>query len=321
MQKKKQKTKSKITRIKPMLAALTDQAFDSAEFIFEIKWDGYRALAGVSQGQVDLYSRNFKSFNDKYPSIVEVLKKVKEQVIFDGEIVAYNQAGSPSFQALQNLGTENNTKIEYVIFDILYLNGKDLTNEAQVERKEILREILIKYPLLTYGDYIENSGIKFFNLAAERNLEGIIAKRRDSKYIPGFRSDNWLKIKNHKTDEGIIVGFTEPRGSRARFGALVLGQYRNNDELTFIGHTGTGFTDRTLNDLYHKMKPLITEKSPFKTKIPLNSPITWIKPKLVAQLKFTEWTASNHMRHPVFLGLREDKKAKEIYGEKIHKLK
>jgi bifunctional non-homologous end joining protein LigD len=304
-----------------MLATLTDRAFDSKEFIFEIKWDGYRALAGVASGKVDLYSRNFKSFNEHYPAVVEVLKKVKESVTFDGEIVAYDKAGAPSFQALQNLGSGQNTKLEYVIFDILHLNGKDLIGRPLLERKETLRKILINYPLLTYGDYIEERGIKFFNLAKERNLEGVIAKRRESTYIPGFRSDSWLKIKNHKTDEGIIVGFTQPRGSRQYFGALVLGQYRNNDELTFIGHTGTGFNQKTLNDLYKKMKSLVTNKSPFKTKIPLNAPITWVKPKLVAQLKFTEWTGSGHMRHPVFLGLREDKKAKEIYGEKIHKLK
>lgn len=300
-----------------MLATLTDKPFDSQDFIFEIKWDGYRALTSVNKGEVDLYSRNFKSFNDHYPAIVEILKKIKEKVILDGEVVAYGKDGSPSFQALQNLGTEPNTKIEYVIFDILYLNKKNLMDLQLIERKEILRKFLLKYPGLTYGDYIETSGIQFFKIAVKRNLEGIVAKKRDSRYIPGFRSESWLKIKHHKTDEGVIVGFTEPRGSRKRFGALVLGQYRGNDELIFIGHTGTGFNQKSLDDLYKKMKPLIIKKSPFKNKIPLNSPITWVKPKLVAQLKFTEWTGGGHMRHPVFLGLREDKAAKETYGEKI----
>lgn len=310
-----------IPMVKPMLATLVDKAFNSPDFIYEIKWDGYRALARIQNGKVLLYSRNLKEFNSMYPAVVKTLTKVRESVLFDGEIVAYDKSGKPSFQTLQNLESNKHAKLEYVIFDILYLNGTNLMNESVVVRKEILRKLLIKYPSLTYGDYIGESGVSLFKEAVKNSLEGILAKRKDSVYIPNFRSEAWLKIKHHKTDEGVIAGFTAPRGGRAHFGALVLGQYRGNDEFIFIGHTGTGFNQKTLESLYKKMKPLIVKTSPFKTKIPLNAPITWVKPQLVAELKFSEWTAGGNMRHPVFLGLRQDKNPKEAQREKIKKIK
>jgi bifunctional non-homologous end joining protein LigD len=305
--------------LKPMLATLTDGPFDDNDFIFEIKWDGYRALAKVEKKKVSLYSRNLQNFNDKYPSIVKTLEKVKESALFDGEIVAYNQKNLPSFQLLQNLGSHENTKIEYVIFDLLYLNGKSLLDTPLIERKKILEKFLSKYPALTYGDYIEEKGVSFFKTIVKKDMEGIMAKRKDSLYVPHSRSGSWLKIKHHHTEEAIIVGFTKPRGSRVYFGALVLGQYKVKDEMTFVGHTGTGFNTKMLQDLYKKMKPLITSTSPFKNKIPLNAPITWVKPKLVAEIKFTEWTEGGAMRHPVFIGLREDKETKEISREKVKK--
>jgi bifunctional non-homologous end joining protein LigD len=313
---KNQKT-GKIPKVKPMLATLINGAFDSPDFIYEIKWDGYRALALIEDGKVALYSRNLKDFNSAYPSIVKVLAKVRRSALFDGEIVAYDQKGLPSFQALQNIGTLPGTKIEYIIFDILYLDGKELLGENLLRRKEILQKVLNKYPALTYSDHIEGNGIEFFKHAVKNNLEGIMAKRKSSKYIPGHRSDSWLKIKHHRTDEAVIAGFTEPRGARSYFGALVLGQYKKDDEFVFVGHTGTGFNEATLRSLYKKMKPLITAKSPFRKKVPINSPITWVRPKLIAELKFTEWTTGGNMRHPVFLGLRADKELGEIKREKI----
>jgi bifunctional non-homologous end joining protein LigD len=314
MPKPKNKQRNKLARTLPMLATLTDQPFDSMDYFFEIKWDGYRALAGIAKGKVDLYSRNLKDFNDAYPSIVKLLSKVKDTVLLDGEIIAYQKQGVPSFQLLQNLGSDKKVKLDYVIFDLIHLNGKSLVNLPLWERKEFLKDVCEKYSL-TYSEHIPEKGIKLFKLATKKNIEGVMAKEKNSKYIPGYRSAAWLKVKNHKTAEGIIVGFTEPRGTRAHFGALVLAQYRGEDELIFIGHTGTGFNHKTLSSLYKKMKPLITPNSPFKKKIPLNAPITWIKPKLVAELKFTEWTKGGNMRHPVFLGLRADKSALEVQPE------
>ena len=308
-------------RIEAMLATLTDASFDSEDYVFELKFDGYRALASIEKGHVDLYSRNLKDFSQKFPSIVDELKKIKEDVLLDGEIIAYDKRGTSSFQALQHLGQDEGTRLEYVIFDFLFFKGKDMTTLPLIRRKSELEKLLKKYPTLTYSTHIEENGKAFFAQAGKLGMEGIIAKRKDSLYLKGKRSDAWLKIKHHKTDEGIIVGFTEPRGSRKKFGALVLAQYKGNDELAFIGHTGTGFNDKSLEELYAKMKPLVTKASPFADKIPLNAPITWIKPKLVAQLKFAEWTKSGVMRQPVFLGLREDKTGKHVHKEKVVSVK
>jgi bifunctional non-homologous end joining protein LigD len=306
----------KLPQLQAMLATLADKPFDSDDYVFELKFDGYRTLANIEKGDVKLYSRNLKSFDDKFPSVAKLLAQVKEDVIFDGEVIAYDRKGNVSFQALQNLG-ETSTRVEYVIFDLLYLRGKPLIDEPLLRRKMLLQDLLEKYPTLTYSAHVEKKGKDFFKRAVKHKMEGMIAKHKEAPYLPGKRSDAWLKIKAHKTDEGVIVGFTQPRGSRKRFGALVLAQYRKGDELAFIGHTGTGFTDRTLEELYAKMKPLVVKKSPFVENIPLNAPITWIRPQLVAQLKFAEWTGSGVMRQPVFLGLREDKKPLTVKKEKV----
>ncbi|MDB5260409.1 MAG: ATP-dependent ligase LigD phosphoesterase module / ATP-dependent ligase LigD polymerase [Candidatus Nomurabacteria bacterium] len=312
---------NKITKIKPMLATLANAPFDSEDYIYEIKLDGYRALAEVNERKVDLYSRNLKSFTEKYPDIVNLLKKVKENVLFDGEIVAYDKSGNASFQSLQNMESNKDIKIEYVIFDLLYFEGKNIMYKPLLERKDILENILKKYPKLTYSSHVKGKGKELFKQAVSKNLEGIMAKEINSKYTPNKRSESWLKIKHHQGDEAIIAGFTEPKGSRSYFGSLVLGQYKDNGEFTFVGHTGTGFNQTILKDLYSQMKTLKVSNSPFKSKVPLNSPITWIKPSLIAQIKFAEWTGGGIMRQPVYLGLREDKKIREVKKEKVKIMK
>jgi bifunctional non-homologous end joining protein LigD len=303
-------------RIKPMLATLANEAFDGKDWIFEIKWDGYRGLASVTKGNVDLYSRNFSDFNSHYPKIVDDLSKIKDNVILDGEIIAYNK-GRVGFQALQSAG-HIPTKVAYMVFDILSQNGKDIRNRPLMERKTMLRKLLKKYSKLKNireSEYIENDGKKFFDAAVKKDLEGIMAKKKDSPYESDKRTPYWLKIKHHKTDEAIIAGFTEPRGSREKFGSIILGQYINK-KFVFIGHIGTGFTEKILKELYSKMKPLSVKKSPFKAEIPVDTKVTWIKPILVAQIKFAEWTGEHIMRQPVYLGLRNDKSARNVTGEK-----
>ncbi len=305
--------KKSFPRISPMLATLVDEPFDSPDWLFELKWDGYRTLAEVRQGKVKLYSRRGTSFNKKFSAITSLLSQITEDVLLDGEIVAVDKKGTPSFQSLQEVA-ENGSNLKYVVFDLLYLSGQNLTSWPLTERKNLLKAFVKKYPFLTYTASVEGKGKAFFKTVAKKNLEGIIAKRKDSVYQPGVRSRDWLKIKHHQTDEALIAGFTNARGARGYFGALVLGQYRGG-HLEFVGHTGTGFNQNTLAKLYKKMKRLETKTSPFSKKIPLNAPVTWIKPTLIAQIKFSERTKDGVLRQPVFLGLREDKRLEEITEE------
>jgi len=299
--------------IKPMLGSAIDKPFDDKDWIYEIKWDGYRAIAEVSD-EIQLYSRNFLDFRAKYPSVVEALKSFKNEVVVDGEVVALDENGKPSFQMLQNVDKKK-SQICYVIFDILRLDGKDLTELPLIERKKILKKIFPKHPLLINSSYVEKRGVDFYKIAVKQDLEGIMAKNKNSRYYPGLRSKEWLKIKTTKRQETVICGFTSPRGSRGYFGALVLGVYKNG-KLNFVGHTGSGFDDKSLVSLYKRLKPLIQKKSPFTETLPkLNGPVAWVKPQLVCEIKFSEWTGDNRMRHPIFMGLREDKKATEVVRE------
>lgn len=298
---------------KPMLATLVDKPFDDAEWIYEIKWDGYRAIADWQDDTLKLYSRNGLSFSDKFPQIAEALTTLKHNAVLDGEIVLMDKENRPSFQKLQHYEENKDLPLLYYVFDILFLDKKDIRHLPLLERKELLKKLLEKNNngLIRYCDHIDEKGFAFFATAKKANLEGIIAKKADSNYACNTRSKEWLKIKNINSREGIIVGYTKPRNSRKYFGALVLAQYENK-ELIYMGHTGTGFDANTLKDLWEKMQPLITGKSPFKEKVKVNMPVTWIKPKLVCQLNYTEMTEDGLMRHPVFLGLRIDKSINEV---------
>jgi len=293
-----------------MLAKLSDKSFDSNDWLFEIKWDGYRAIAEVNGKQTKLYSRNGLDFSKEYNAVYEALCTISAKVIVDGEIVALNKEGKPDFQALQ-MHAAQPSYIVYQIFDLLSLNGKDVTHLPLTERKKILKDALPKNELLKYADHLENNGKDFFELVCSQNLEGIIAKRKKSVYAKGKRNGDWLKIKNHFVEEAVIAGYTAPRNSRKYFGALVLGAYKNK-QLKYIGHTGTGFSDNLLEALFKKMQPLITDKNPFHEKIKVNAPATWLNPLLVANIKFSERTNAGILRHPVFEGLRIDKTPKEV---------
>ena len=311
----KQGTRSAMPNgITPMLATLTDKPFDNPDWLFEIKWDGYRALAFVEKGKVSLLSRRNISFNKKFPPIVEALQQLDDDVVLDGEIVSVDESGKGDFQQLQQWQKTGAGILLYYAFDILWLNGYDLRELPLTERKAILKSILPEDSLIRYSDHIEATGKDFYELAEREGLEGIMAKHAASTYIAGARSSQWLKVKTHRRQEAVIAGFTEPRKSRKYFGALVLGIYENG-ELVYAGHSGTGFTEKSQAELYKKMKPLISKTCPFRKKPKTNMPCTWLKPALVCEIKFSEWTKDNLMRMPVFMGLREDKKPKEVTRE------
>ena len=296
---------------KPMLATLADEAFDHKDWIFELKLDGYRAVAELSKKKVKLYSRNGLSFAERYPAIIAALQKISRDVVLDGEVVLFNENGQPDFQKLQHYDENRQLPLYYYLFDLISIDGKDIRHLPLVERKRMLEKLIPKKGIIRYCDHVEEDGKRFFEAVSKKNMEGIIAKRADSVYVLGQRTKDWLKIKHLQSREAIIAGYTAPRGGRKHFGALILAQY-NDNKLTYMGHTGTGFNESTLKELWHKMQPLVTKDSPFGKKIKVNSPVTWLKPLLVCQVHFTEETEGGMLRHPVYLGLRVDKTHREV---------
>jgi len=299
--------------IKPMMASAVKEPFDSPDWLFELKFDGYRAVAEVDGGEVQLYSRNNLSFAAKFAPVVATLKTLPGSVVFDGEVVVLDDQGRPSFQLVQNYERTGRGNLAYFVFDILYLNGRDLRDLPLEERKELLRAYLPELPNVKYTDHVMSQGKAFFDVARQSDLEGIIAKRRGSKYYPGRRTKEWLKIKIKQEQEAVICGFTEPRGSRRYFGALVLGVYEKG-ELVYIGLCGGGFDEKTLADVDGRLRPLARQTPPFKTK-PKNVPATWVEPLLVCEVTFAEWTDEGIMRMPIFLGIREDKEPTSVVRE------
>ena len=295
-----------------MLAKETKEPFDDKNWLYEIKWDGYRAIAEIENGNVRLYSRNGITFENSYTLVVQELKKIRADAVLDGEIVVLNDEGHPEFQLLQHYESNTHRPIHYYVFDILFLNGHNTCELPLIERKELLQGIIKKSDVVKYSDHIVEKGIAFFNVSTEKNLEGIMAKKADSQYNIGKRTNEWLKIKNNKTQEAIIAGYTDPGGgARKYFGALVLA-IKDGNKLKYIGHTGSGFNQQSLKEMWSLLQPLKQSKSPFDEKVKTNMPVTWVKPKLVCEIKFTEVTRDGMLRHPIFLNVREDKSIKEV---------
>lgn len=304
--------------ITPMLAKETSEPFSDKDWIYEIKWDGYRAIAEVNGDDVELYSRNGNTFNTSYPVVVQALQQMKLHAVLDGEVVVVDENGRSDFQLLQHY--ESSYPTEYRVFDVLSINGKDTCELPLTDRKALLKKLLKKNDIVKYSEHIAEKGTEFFEAAKAKDLEGIIAKKADSLYYPGKRTNEWLKIKHHQSQEAIIAGFTEPGGSRKYFGALVLG-IRDGDTLKYVGHTGSGFNTETLKEMSEKLEKLVTDKSPFKERVKTNMPVTWVKPVLVCEIKYSEITSDGMMRHPIFLRLRDDKKPKDITMENARKIK
>jgi len=294
-----------------MLAKETDKAFNNKDWLFEIKWDGYRAISEISKNRVELYSRNGNSFNTSYPIVFNELKKIKQQVVLDGEIVVLDKNGKSDFQELQQYEDNSEAILCYYVFDLLSVNGKNIYDLPLIKRKKLLRKIIKPNAVIKYSDHVLEDGIAFFKAAQKQDLEGIMAKKADSEYYTGTRTINWLKIKHHKSEDVIIVGFTQARGGRKYFGALVLA-LKTKDGFKYVGHTGSGFNEALLKEVYNKLKPLIKKDSPFKEIIKTNAPVTWVQPKYICEIKFTEWTNEGSMRHPIFLRIRNDKSIKDM---------
>lgn len=293
-----------------MLATLADEAFDNEDWIFEHKYDGYRAVAEINNQSARLISRNGLNFT-KYSALVSELGKLSTNLILDGEVVVEDSKGKSRFQWLQHFD-ENPGRgtLKYYVFDILYFNGFDLRPLPLLMRKKILKALLPKSKTIIYSEHLQKQGLKALGSADASGQEGIIAKKISSKYYSGKRSKDWLKIKLTQQQEMVIGGFTEPSGSRVGFGALLCGYYEN-DILKYSGKVGSGFTDPILKELKQKLDKIGRKTSPFINP-PSENRVHWVSPKLVAQIKFSELTETNSLRHPVYLGLRADKKATQV---------
>jgi bifunctional non-homologous end joining protein LigD len=303
--------------VSPMLATVADEPFDKKDWIFEIKYDGYRAITEIESGKVKIYSRNKISYNQKFSPVVQSLQKFPGNAVLDGEMVVIDEIGHPRFQWLQDYPSNKQGQLIYYIFDILYLDGHDLTALPLIKRKEILQQILPPLPHIKYSGHIEKSGKAMFEQAQNLGLEGIMAKDANSNYLEGERSIHWLKIKTQKRQEFVIAGYTSGKGGRKYFGALIAGVYKNN-KLTYIGHIGGGFDNHNLKKIFEKLEKLETKNCPFEDTPETNAPVTWIKPKFVAEAQFSNWTTDGQMRHPVFIGMLEDKDAKDVVIEETY---
>jgi bifunctional non-homologous end joining protein LigD len=301
--------------LEPMKTQMVDKPFDDDRWLFEVKWDGIRLVSFIDDGKVSLQTRAGRMVDAEYPQLQAISRLVNaRQAILDGEIVALDDEGRPSFQLLQNRGKEDHP-MQYAVFDIVYYDGQRLFKVPLEDRKRLLRDVVRDGGILKYSDHVVGQGKAFFKAAQQKRLEGIVAKLRDSAYQPGVRGSTWLKIKAHLQQEVVIGGFTAPRASRKYFGALIVGVYEGG-KLVYTGHVGGGFDEKTLADLYRLMKPLILKQPPFSGEPPhANEKPTWVKPVLIAEVKFAEWTRDGVMRQPVFLGLRDDVDPREVRRE------
>ena len=313
-------------QVKPMLATLVAEPFDEPGWVYEIKWDGYRAVAFMNNGKVAFKSRNDQSYNQKYYPIYEKLKELKINAIIDGEIVVVNQKGNANFGALQNWNSEADGELLYYVFDILWYNGYDLSHLPLLDRKAILAELIPNQSPILLSKAFETSGIDFLNATKRLGLEGIMAKRANSIYQSGNRTNNWLKIKAGNGQEVVIGGFTKISGSPKPFSSLLVGLFKKG-KFIYTGKIGTGFSLDTQKELLAQFEPLIISKSPFYEEPEVNKPnrfrfnpppakAIWLKPELICEVNFTEMTTDGLMRHPSFKGMREDKKAKEVVLER-----
>ncbi|GAA4337988.1 DNA ligase D [Mucilaginibacter gynuensis] len=301
---------------RPMMAKLESKIFDHEDWIYERKLDGYRAL-GYTGKNAKLISRNGIDFSKDYKKVVDELEEITKDAIIDGELVIEDDKGRSRFQDIQHYdGDKDNLTLKYYVFDLLKLNGHDIRDLELIKRKKLLETLIAQHPTpsIIYSKHVEGKGTDLFNKAKKEEWEGVIAKNGQSYYNSGKRSDSWLKFKYQNSQEALICGYTAPTGSRKHFGALVLG-INQGDIIKYIGNCGTGFNEASLKELFSKMEPLETDKRPFEEKPHQRSKITWLKPELVCEVWYTEWTGDGHLRHPVYKGLRMDKNKENVVME------
>lgn len=307
--------------IDPMLATLTDRRFSDPSWIFEDKLDGERCLAFKKGGSVRLLSRNKLTLNNTYPEVVDALARAKHDLIIDGEVVAFDGKRS-SFEKLQHRigirdpeeARRSSVQVFYYVFDLIHFDGYDLSEVELIGRKSVLERAIDFKGSVRFLTHRDTDGVAFYKQACRQGLEGLIAKRRDSTY-QHRRSPDWLKFKCVNEQELVIGGFTDPQRSRVGFGALLVGYYEGG-KLRYAGKVGTGFDTETLTQLRRKLDRRSVARSPFTKEVVKDKGAHWVRPELVAQIGFTEWTRDGKLRHPRFMGLRTDKSAKEVVRER-----
>lgn len=311
-------SKNPFKKLNPMLATLTDTIPNSKDYLFEIKYDGYRIISFLESGKVKLKTRNNKDYTKKFPEISKSLSKLckMHSAVLDGEVVAFDETGKSNFSLLQDALTHKNIALTYVIFDILALDGKDLKNCPLIERKEILKKLMKICPSnLIFSNFVIGKGKQIFNFAKKHNLEGVMAKNVNSLY-KSTRSNDWLKIKCVHRQEFVIVGYSTTQKNK-KMSAILVGYYKNK-KLIYAGKVGTGFTEIKRDELHKKFQKFVQQKCPLDKELILkNQNIVWLKPKLVCEIKFAELTKDNLLRQPSFVDLRIDKKPQQVCLEII----
>lgn len=313
--------------IKPMLATLVNAPGEEDDWMYEIKWDGFRAMAYLQETEVDLRSRNNKNFNEKFYPLYNDLKNLNLNAVLDGEIIVVTKNGYADFSALQTWRSEADGELIFYVFDVLWLDGYNLMNTPLWQRKEILSSILPSKGPIRSSEVFDVKGTDLFALTQKMGLEGIMAKKKESSYMPDQRTKQWLKIKTEKSQEVVIAGYTKNEGSGKIFSSLLTGIYEDG-KLIFTTTVGTGFTTKIQKQLVEKLQPLITKTCPFEEVPEFNKPsrfrpnppkaeVTWVKPELVAEVSFRTVAPDGSLRHPSFKGLREDKSAGNVVKESV----
>ena len=298
---------------RPMLASFYEQPFNHASWLFEIKYDGLRAITYVKDNEVMMLSRYNKVLNTRFEELLEDLSDLPNCII-DGEICVLDKTNKSNFQMLQNYKHTGKGKLVYYVYDILYLNHENLMPKPLYKRKQILKTTLKETDKIIYSKFVVGNGVKLFEKAQADGLEGIVGKDMNSKYKPASRTKSWLKVKVKVIKNAIICGYTKPKGKKKFYGTLVMGMYDKNNEMVFVGQIGGTQSERESAYIFNKINKINTDKMPFKSDPKIKN-VTWIKPSIVCKVKFAEWTNSGIMRQSVLLKFEEKIDPKTVHKE------